>query len=84
MMGYGWFGSCCGNGIFNIWFFAIIFIVVFLIVIALLRSFFSSRRNQNRSESTNSPSAREILDERYAKGDISKKEYQLMKKDLGI
>lgn len=82
MMGYGWFGSCCGNGFFNVWFFAIIFIVVLLIVIALLRSLFSSRRNYDRSERMNSSTAREILDERYAKGDISKKDYELMKKDL--
>lgn len=84
MMGYGWTGSCCGNGLFNIWFIAVVFIVVFLIVIVLLRRLFSSKRIHNRSEKTNSPSAREILDGRYAKGDISKKEYELMKKDLGI
>ena len=84
MMGYGWMGSCCGNGFFNIWLFVIIFSVVFLIVIVLLRRIFSSRNLHNRSEKTNLPTAREILDERYAKGDISKKEYELMRKDLGI
>jgi putative membrane protein len=84
MMGYGWTGSCCGNGFLNIWLFAVIFIVVFLIVIVLLRGLFSSRRIHNKSEKTNSSTAREILNERYAKGDISKKEYELMKKDLGI
>ena len=84
MMGYGWTGFCCGNSFLNIWFIAIIIVVVFLIVIGLLRSLFSSKRIHNRSEKTNSLTAREILDERYAKGDISKKDYKIMKKDLGI
>jgi len=84
MMGYGWTGSFCGNGFLNTFLFAGIFIVVFLIVIVLLKRIFSSGRTNDRSENNNKPTAREILDERYAKGEISKKEYQLMKKDLGI
>lgn len=84
MMGYGWTGSCCGNGFLNIWLFIIIFVVVFFIMIVLLKNIFSGGRITNRNESKNILSASEILNERYAKGDISKKEYELMKKDLGI
>lgn len=84
MMGYGWMGSCCGNGFLGIWFFVIISIVVFLILLVLLRSLFSNRRINNRSEDKNMHTALEILNERYAKGDISRKEYEQMKKDLEI
>jgi len=84
MMGYGWTGSFCGNGFLNILFFAIVFIGAFLVMALLLRNIFTRGRKSNRNENEKKSTAREILNERYAKGDISKKEYELMKKDLGI
>lgn len=84
MMGYGWTGSFCGNGLLNILFFAVVFIGAFFVMALLLRNIFASGRKSNRNENEKKSTAREILNERYAKGDISKKEYELMKKDLGI
>ena len=84
MMGYGCTGSCCGNGFLNIWLFAIIFIAAFFVMALMLKNIFASGRKSNRSENENKPTASEILNERYVKGDISKKEYELIKKDLGI
>jgi len=42
MMGYGWTGFFCGNGIFNIWFFAVIFLAVFFVMALLLGRIFTS------------------------------------------
>ncbi len=69
---------------FNIWLFAIIFIAAFFVTAIMLKNIFASGRKSNRSENENKPTASEILNERYVKGDISKKEYELIKKDLGI
>lgn len=54
------------------WIFPLIFFVV------LLRLF--SRRGGDGQDS--SPSAREILDRRYARGEIGREEYRQMKNDL--
>lgn len=33
--------------------------------------------------SQNAPTARELLDQRYARGEVTRKEYEQIKKDLG-
>lgn len=55
------------------WIFPLIFLVVMLIF--LLRGVGPRRRDREES-------AKEILDRRYARGEIGQEEYQRMKKDL--
>jgi putative membrane protein len=61
------------GGIF-MWLFWIVLIVV---VVWLLKNVISGQANQPRSNS-----ALEILEQRYAKGEIDKKEYEEKKRDL--
>ena len=72
----------------------IIFMVIMMSVMMLRRGGFGpprqdSSRDQNRpdsrrdyGESRESETASEILNKRYARGDISKEEYEQMKHDL--
>lgn len=79
MMGYGW-GNMIGWGGFSIfgWLFMIIFwVLIILGVVALVRYLGGSTRGRQKERMPF-----DILKERYAKGDISKKEFEEMKKDL--
>lgn len=68
MMGYGW-------GVFMM---IGIFILIVLGIIALIRYI----QQPAKSSSIVSKSALDILNERYAKGEISEDEYQRKKKDM--
>ncbi len=72
MMGFGWIGL-----IFDV---AIIVGVVVLIVWAV-RRFSGSTTNWNQPAGNQSP--REILQARYARGEITREQYQQMLNDLG-
>lgn len=69
-----------GHGFGFMWIIPLIFFIVFLF---FMRGMFgqwpSGGGNSSRPES-----AHEILDKRFARGEISKEEYQEMKKTLGI
>ena len=68
-----------GHGFGFMWIFPLLFLVVFLF---FMRGMFG----QGSGGSNNSPrpeSAREILDKRFARGEINKQEYEEMKKVLG-
>ena len=71
MRGYGLFGSGIGF-LFTLLFWGLI---IFLIV-ALVK------RAHGKEEQTDSKGALDILKERYAKGEIDKKQFQEMKKDI--
>ena len=65
-----------GHGFGFMWVFPFIFLAVFV---------FFMRGNmfgQNNSQNTTTETPREILDKRFAKGEINKEEYEEMKKTL--
>ena len=79
MMGYGGSGNMMGWG-FGIlgWIFMLIFWVILILgVIALVRYLKGSERRDNEGKSP-----LDILKERYARGEIEKKEFEEKKKDL--
>ena len=70
----GWWGPFPGMWIFPL----VILIVVLLFIFRTGGPPMGGRRDTQKSE----PTAREILDRRYARGEISREEYQQMKTDL--
>jgi putative membrane protein len=72
----GWMYSW-GGGIF-MW---IIMIAVIAVVVYIIVAPISSRQNRTQGQQP-TESAQEILKKRYAKGEISKEEYERMKKDI--
>jgi putative membrane protein len=79
MTGYGGFGLLGGllGLIINI---GVIVGIIFLVVWAV-RKFSSNGLNLNQGASTQSP--REILQARYARGELTREQYQQMLNDLG-
>ncbi|OGF99318.1 electron transporter RnfE [Candidatus Gottesmanbacteria bacterium RBG_13_37_7] len=76
MMGYGGWNNMMGWGGFG-WIFMIVFwTLIILGVVTLVR--YLKGTNQNGTDKT----PLDILKERYAKGEINKKEFEEMKKDL--
>ena len=71
MMGFGGFGM-----IFGFIFFVLIVIGVILLIVWLVR-----RTGYNITDKTSTRSL-EILNERYAKGELTKEQYENMKKEL--
>ncbi len=63
------------------WFWIIVLIVIFVLIAVLIYLVIKEERNKGiKSESYKS--ARKLLDERYAKGEISTDEYREMKKEM--
>ena len=77
-----------GLGIMGFGGLGIIFMVLFwggLILggVWLVKSLFNAgQNNQNGPAAPRQPSARELLDKRYARGEINRDQYETMKQDL--
>ena len=68
MLGFGMIG-----GMFLFW------AVLIILAVLLVRGLFQTNRSGGKSEP---PTARQILEQRYARGEITREQYLLMLKDL--
>ncbi len=74
--GFG-YGYGMGGG------FGMIFMVLMVgVVVVLLYGAFRQVRDDHRHNVTRKPRAREVLDERYARGEIDAEEYQRKRADI--
>ncbi len=78
MMGYGMMG---GFGLVGLVINVAIIIGIVVLVVWAVRRFNTSGSNWNQSVASQSP--REILQARYARGEITREQYQQMLSDLG-
>ena len=67
-----------GNGFGFMWIFPLIFLLLFFF---FMKNIFSQNNHSSNSESKHE-SPREILDKRLARGEISKEEYEEIKKTM--
>lgn len=79
MMGFG-----MGFGILGMLFMVLFWGALILAAVWLVRAIFTSSSHQNSSASQpgGSLNALEILAQRYARGEITREQYEIMKQDL--
>ncbi len=92
-MYYGYYGNMFGWSPFGGILSVIIWIIIVAVIIGIIRSILWGGRwnsrwdrgyrwGNNRWRSSNSSGALDVLNERYAKGEITKEEYEAKKKDI--
>jgi len=81
MMGPGMMGWGYGMGWLG-WIFMIIFWIVVIAGVVLLVRWIVSTGEKSRGPQLSKDTAIDILKKRYAKGEVSKEEYERMKKDI--
>ena len=79
MMGFG-----MGFGLLGLLFMLLFWGGLILLAVWLVRIIFSSSSNNNSStpQSGKSSNALEILAQRYARGEITREQYEIMKQDI--
>jgi putative membrane protein len=76
----GQFGM--GFGLFGLLLMLIFWGFLVLLAVWLVKALFQADRNTTEPPSGSDLTAREILNNRYARGEISREQYELMKEDL--
>jgi putative membrane protein len=77
MMGMG-----LGFGLFGLLFMVLFWVGLIALAVWLVGSLFGRNGRQVTSSGDHELNAREILDRRYARGEITREQYELMKQDL--
>lgn len=78
MTGFGWGWGWWGMGLMMVLFWGGLVVLAVLLV----RALFPGGRQLPSGPSAHEPTAREILDQRYARGEITREQFELMKQDL--
>jgi putative membrane protein len=80
------FGTMCGGqtGMFSFGFFGLILSIIFWVIIIVGIVALIKWLTEQKREIPKEKTVLDILKERYAKGEISKEEFESKKKDLGL
>ncbi|MDF1573341.1 MAG: SHOCT domain-containing protein [Bacteroidales bacterium] len=70
-----------GMGLGMAWWWIIGLVLVAAIIWVVIRS---TGQNNNTNNAVNQNTSLDILNERYARGEIDKEEYEIKKRDLGV
>ncbi len=79
MMGMG-FGM--GFGVLGLLFMLVFWGGLILLAVWLVRALFSGNSGRDLHVGGKDQNARQILDQRYARGEISREQYEIMKQDI--
>lgn len=82
MMGFG-LGAMLFGGLMMLGFWVLVIVGVIWLVVMLTRGGSFSASQTNTASSLTGPTSLDILKARYAKGEITKEQYEEMKRDLG-
>jgi len=74
-------GMGMGFGLFGIVFMLLFWGLLILGAVWVAKALFGNTTTLNRSNDPQTP--RKILDERYARGEITREQYEIMKQDIG-
>jgi len=72
-----------GFGIIGIIIMLLFWVALIFIAVWLVKSLFGTKDLTRPSSPNQAHNAREILDQRYARGELTREQYELMKSDLG-
>lgn len=81
MYGYGLNGGWYGHTFFGGFFMIIIWVALILFVVWMAREMADSGK-KHRDSGRNEGTALDILKERYAKGELTKEQFEAMKKEI--
>lgn len=74
-------GLGLGFGLLGFLFMLIFWGGLILLAVWLVRALFSTNASRDRNADGNNLNARQILDQRYARGEINREQYEIMKQD---
>lgn len=77
MTGFG-----MGFGLIGLLVMGLFWIGLILLVVWMVRALFQGGQRTPNSPADRGPSAREILNQRYARGEITREQFELMRRDL--
>lgn len=79
---WGWMMGDWGMGWFGMIFMLLFWVLVIAGIVFLIRSLVQSKGGRDRSDVGTGSQAMDILKQRYARGEISKDEFESMKKEI--
>lgn len=74
-------GMGMGFGLFGLFFMLVFWGLLILAVVWIAKALFGNIQPRQRNETSQNP--RQILDQRYARGEITREQYEIMKQDIG-
>jgi putative membrane protein len=74
--------SCCGGGMWMMWLWPILLVALLVVGVIVVRRLWMSSRPERRSSRASGRPALDVLEERYARGEIDRDEFERRRRAL--